>query len=116
MENILTDGTGKVVIIGYNEVESASMRETGYRDYMAENAPGVEVLESQTFSGDQMKAATVMQDFLTKYDEIDAVFGVGDMAVLGAITSATAAGRAGGDAHLVAGDLVDKAVFVGDAS
>ena len=93
LKNILTEKKGDVCILAYNEVESCVNREKGFVDYMRENAPEVKIIDSQTYSGDQMKAANVMQDMLTKFNKIDLVFGVGDMAVLGGITSATAAGR-----------------------
>lgn len=93
LENVLTDKTGNVCIIGYDEVESGINRAGGFTEYMEEHAPDVVILDNQTFSGDQMKAVNVMQDMLTKYDDIDLVFGVGDMAILGAITATTSADR-----------------------
>lgn len=93
LKNILTDKKGDVCILGYNEVESCVMREKGFVDYMKENAPDVKIIDSQTYSGDQMKAVNVMQDMLTKFSKIDMVFGTGDMAVLGGMTSATSANR-----------------------
>lgn len=93
LKNILTDKKGDVCILGYNEVESCVNRENGFVDYMKEHAPNVKIIDSQTYSGDQMKAANVFQDMLTKFSKIDFVFGVGDMSVLGAMTSATAANR-----------------------
>lgn len=93
LKNILKDKKGDVCILGYNEVESCVNRENGFTEYMKKNAPDVKIIDSQTYSGDQMKAANVFQDMLTKFSKIDLVFGVGDMAVLGAMTSATAANR-----------------------
>lgn len=93
LKNILTDKKGDVCIMAYNEVESCVNREKGFVDYMKEHAPDVKILDSQTYSGDQMKAVNVMQDMLTKFSKIDMVFGVGDMSILGAMTSTAAANR-----------------------
>lgn len=94
LENILTDGTGSCVIIPYDEVESCRNRAQGFEDYMAENAPDMEVTSIASFSGDRLTAYSNFQDALTSMgaENIDFVFGVGDDAVLGAITACEEAG------------------------
>lgn len=66
-------------------------REKGFTDYLEKNAPDIVVADIQNYSGDQQKAADVMQNMLLKYDNIDAVFCVGDPAAIGALSSITAA-------------------------
>lgn len=94
LENILTDGTGSCVIIPYDEVESCRNRAQGFIDYMAENAPDMQVDSIASFSGDRLIAYSNFQDALTSMgaENIDFVFGVGDDAVLGAITACEEAG------------------------
>ena len=89
LENILTDKTGTCVIIPYDEVESCRNRAKGFEDYMAENAPDMKVESIASFSGDRLTAYSNFQDALTSMgaENIDFVFGVGDDAVLGAITA-----------------------------
>lgn len=89
LKNILTDGTGHCVIIPYDEVESCRNRAQGFIDYMAENAPDMKVEQIASFSGNRETAYSNFQDALTSIgaENIDFVFGVGDDAVLGAITA-----------------------------
>ena len=49
-------------------------------------------MDIQNYSGDQQKAADVMQNMLLKHDQLDVVFCVGDPAAIGALSSITAAG------------------------
>ena len=89
LKNILTDGTGNCIIIPYEEVESCRNRAQGFIDYMAKNAPEMKVDQIASFSGNREIAYNAFQDALTARgaENIDFVFGVGDDAVLGAITA-----------------------------
>ena len=89
LKNILTYGTGNCIIIPYEEVESCRNRAQGFIDYMAENAPEMKVDQIASFSGNREIAYNAFQDALTARgaENIDFVFGVGDDAVLGAITA-----------------------------
>lgn len=93
IDNILTDKTGTAAVITYSEIESCVDREKGFTEYLEKNAPDIKVVDIQNYSGDQQKAADVMQNMLLKYDNIDAVFCVGDPAAIGALSSVTAAGK-----------------------
>ncbi len=92
IDNILTDKTGTAAVITYSEIESCVDRETGFTDCLKANAPDIEVVDIQNYSGDQQKAADVMQNMLLKHENIDVVFCVGDPAATGALSSITAAG------------------------
>ena len=61
---------------------------------MAENAPDMNVQQIASFSGNRETAYKNFQDALTSIgaENIDFVFGVGDDAVLGAITACEEAG------------------------
>ena len=93
VENLLTDKKGEVAVITYSEIEACIQREEGFTDYLAENAPDINVVDIQNYSGDQQKAADVMQNMLLKHENIDVVFAVGDPAAIGAQSSIDAAGK-----------------------
>ena len=93
LEKILTDKKGDAAVITYSEIEACIQREKGFTDYLAENAPDVNVVDIQNYSGDQQKAADVMQNMLLKHENIDVVFAVGDPAAIGAQSSIDAAGK-----------------------
>ena len=92
VEKVLPEKKGNVAVITDSEIESCVDRETGFTEYLAANAPDIQVVDVQNYSGDQQKAADVMQNMLLKHDQLDAVFCVGDPAGIGALSSITAAG------------------------
>ncbi len=91
-DKILPEKKGNVVVITYSEIESCVQREKGFSDWLAKNTPDIKVIDVQNYSGDQQKAADVMQNMLLKHEKIDAVFCVGDPAAIGALASISAAG------------------------
>lgn len=93
VNKILTDKKGDVAVITYSEIEACIQRENGFTEWLAENAPDINVVDIQNYSGDQQKAADVMQNMLLKHENIDVVFAVGDPAAIGAQASIEAAGK-----------------------
>lgn len=87
VEKLLTDKKGDVAVITYSEIEACIQREKGFTEWLAENAPDINVVDIQNYSGDQQKAADVMQNMLLKHENIDVVFAVGDPAAIGAQAS-----------------------------
>lgn len=92
VENILENGAGQAAVITYAEIEGCVDREKGFTDWLAANAPDVTVVDIQNYSGDQGKAAEVMQNMLLKHENLDVVFCVGDPAAVGAMSSIDAVG------------------------
>ncbi len=84
---------GKVVII---QATAGATRgenlESGFRDEMA-NHSNIEILDAQSGEWLTEKANIVMNDFLTKYSQIDGVFCHNDAMAEGASQAAEAAGR-----------------------
>jgi ribose transport system substrate-binding protein len=85
-------GEGKVVHIqGMLGNAAAQGREDGFRAAAAEY-PGIEILDVQTADWDQTKAQNLVETWLVKFPEIDAIHTAGDMHALGAL-AAIKAGR-----------------------
>lgn len=93
VKNALEEAKGNVAVITYSEIEGCVEREKGFTEWIDSNAPDVKVVDVQNYSGDQSKAADVMQNMLQKYADLDAVFCVGDPAAMGALSSIKAANR-----------------------
>ena len=93
VNNMMTDKRGDVAVITYSEIESCIEREKGFTDWVAANAPDVNVVAIQNYSGDQAKAADIMQNMLLMYENLEDVFCVGDPAAAGAMASITTARR-----------------------
>lgn len=92
VEHILADQTGEAAVITYAEIEGCVDREKGFTEWLEANAKEVSVVDIQNYSGDQGKAAEVMQNMLLKHEQLDVVFCVGDPAAVGAMSSIEAVG------------------------
>lgn len=96
------DGEGQIVqIAGQPGYTTAMERSKGFEDKLAEACPGVELVETQPADWNREKAQRVMENFLTKYDDIDGVYAGDDNMGVGALNAAKSADRA------------DEIVFIG---
>ena len=90
------DGEGQIVqIAGQPGYTTAMERSRGFEDRLAEACPDVEILETQPADWNREKAQRVMENFLTKYDDIDGVYAGDDNMGVGALNAAKSSGRAG---------------------
>ncbi|SFH29377.1 sugar ABC transporter substrate-binding protein [Modicisalibacter xianhensis] len=96
------NGEGQIVqIAGQPGYTTAMERSQGFEEKLAEACPGVKLLETQPADWNREKAQRVMENFLTKYDDIDGVYAGDDNMGVGALNAAKSAGRA------------DEIVFIG---
>jgi len=89
----LLNGKGKVGIITYSEIESCVNRENGFKEVMAKDFPEIKIVDVQNCSGSAEKAASLTQDMLLKYPDLDAIFAVGDPFAIGALSAIESAKR-----------------------
>jgi ribose transport system substrate-binding protein len=88
-------GEGQIVqISGQPGYTTAIERQNGFEDRLTEACPDVEIMETQPGDWNHEKAQRVMENFLTKYGEIDGVYSGDDNMGVGALNAAKAAGRA----------------------
>ncbi|MDI5890364.1 sugar ABC transporter substrate-binding protein [Halomonas rhizosphaerae] len=96
------DGEGQIVqIAGQPGYTTAMERSQGFEERLAEACPGIELVETQPADWNREKAQRVMENFLTKYDDIDGVYAGDDNMGVGALNAAKSADRA------------DEIVFIG---
>ncbi len=89
-------GEGEIVqISGQPGYTTAIERQKGFEDELAASCPGVKILETQPGDWNREKSQRVMENFLTKYDDIDGVYSGDDNMGVGALNAAKAAGREG---------------------
>ena len=90
-------GKGNVVIIqGVIGASTQVLRESGFRDTMAEKYPDIVILDAQPADWEKEQAVSVMNNFLQTYDQIDGVCAINDSMAEGAAVAAEAAGRLDG--------------------
>lgn len=88
------NGKGKVAVLeGIAGAPSALDRQAGFVDYLAANAPDIEVVTSLTANYSREEGATVTDDILQSNPELDAIYAHNDEMALGAVRSVIAANR-----------------------
>lgn len=103
------NGKGNVVeLIGVLGQETSRIKSEGFLSVIDEE-PGMELLDSQPAEYDRATAMNVMENYLQKYSEIDAVYAANDEMALGAVQAIEAAGKLG-DIIVVGNDGTDEAL------
>ncbi|MGP2491999.1 sugar ABC transporter substrate-binding protein [Mesorhizobium sp. PUT5] len=96
MINTALGGKGKVAVITGKVGQTDSVNRTaGMEAAFKDASSGIEVIAVQPADWSKDRALTVMQDLLTRFPEIDAVFGHDDPMALGALEAIKAQGRQG---------------------
>ena len=91
---VLPDGGNVVVLQGALGSSGQIGRDSGFDEYLADK-PEYVILDRQTTDWMRDKAMSIMEDYLTRYNNIDAVYGHDDIMVAGAFEAIHAAGRTG---------------------
>ena len=89
----IADEAQIVEVTGQPGYTTAIERSDGFTERLPEICPNVELVDSQPGDWNREKAQTVMEAFLTKYDDIDGVYAGDDNMGVGALNAAMAAGR-----------------------
>ncbi|OLR93541.1 ABC transporter substrate-binding protein [Actinokineospora bangkokensis] len=107
-----TGGTAKVaILLGSSGNNVTTDRTSGFKDYVAANAPGIEVVAEQTGDFSREKGQTVTENLLQANPGITAVYAENDEMALGAVTAIKSAGRKPGtDVKVVSVDGTRNAV------
>ncbi len=89
-------GEGKVYVSNVNPgISTTDQREEGFKAEMAENFPGVEVLETQFNENDANNAASQLQAVFARNPDLKGVFGANLFSALGAANGVQQAGQTG---------------------
>jgi ribose transport system substrate-binding protein len=89
----LLGGKGEVLVIDNPAIVSVVDREKGFTAKLAEIAPGVKVVASQSGESKREKAQAVAEDLLQAHPNAVGIFAVNDEMALGALQAVVAAGR-----------------------
>lgn len=84
----------KVVIVQHSVNKPSIDRVAGFKAEMAQH-PAMKILDTQEGRGSEAGSKRAMQDLLTRFPDLDAVFPINDPSALGCISAIAAAGRAG---------------------
>ena len=84
-----------VVIEGFAGGWVATNRSKGFEDEIAKLAPDIQILAKQPADWNRANALKIMEDFLTRFPDINAVYAHDDDMAIGALQAITAAGLVG---------------------
>lgn len=108
------DGKGNILIMEGIPCAVNNDRVNAFKAVMA-NHPGIKILESQSANWDMEKGLKLMENFLQKYPQIDAVWTGDDDVLIGALKAYEESGRkdvklmiGGGGSKLIVKRVLDK--------
>lgn len=88
----LLGGEGEVAVINNPTITSVVEREDGFIEKLAESAPGVVIVATQSGESTREQALSVAEDLIQANPGLDGIFAVNDAMALGALQAVNAAG------------------------
>jgi len=87
-------GEGEVaIVIGMPKAFAARQRTAGFENWMAENAPGITIVEKQNADWDRAKAKDLADTWIKKHPDLKAIFCNNDTMALGVVEAVKASGK-----------------------
>lgn len=109
LSNVL-NGEGKVAILnGALTALNAQQRTNGFKDWMAKNAPGIEIVDDQPTNDDANTSASVAEAILQAHPDLAGFYGVTGNGVPGAGVAVKGANKCG-EVHIVGFDVVPQGI------
>ena len=104
------DGKGKVAILnGALTALNAQQRTNGFKDWMAKNAPEIEIVDDQPTNDDANTSASVAEAILQAHPDLAGFYGVTGNGVPGAGVAVKGANKCG-EVHIVGFDVVPQGI------
>jgi ABC-type sugar transport system substrate-binding protein len=104
------NGEGKVAILnGALTALNAQQRTNGFKDWMAKNAPGIEIVDDQPTNDDANTSASVAEAILQAHPDLAGFYGVTGNGVPGAGVAVKGANKCG-EVHIVGFDVVPQGI------
>ncbi|MGB3440883.1 MAG: ABC transporter substrate-binding protein [Actinophytocola sp.] len=92
----LLGGKGKVAMVVHDQTsKSGTDRRDGFREWMAENAPDITVLDPQYGGGDQLKSANITKSIISANPDLKGIYASNEGSAIGAIKGVEESGRSG---------------------
>ena len=91
------------IVVGKVSAYAARERTAGFKEWMAENAPNIEIVAEQSADWDRQTAKELTETWLTQYPDLKAIFSNNDDMALGVVEAVRAAEKEGGEHIYVVG-------------
>lgn len=87
-------GEGQVaIVIGMPKAFAARQRTAGFENYMADNAPDIEIVAKQNADWDRSKAKDLAEIWMKQYPDLKAIFCNNDTMALGVVEAVKSSGK-----------------------
>ncbi|GMA31967.1 ABC transporter substrate-binding protein [Litorihabitans aurantiacus] len=91
----LIGGTGKITVIAHDQTSSTgTQRRDGFVDWIEENAPGIEIVDTQ-YGGDPADAADIATAMFESHPDLAGIYGTNEGVATGVVNAASTAGAQG---------------------
>lgn len=88
------NGEGKVaIVVGMPKAFAARQRTEGFETWIAENAPGIDIVEKQNADWDRAKSKELAAIWIKKHDDLKAIFCNNDTMALGVVEAVKESGK-----------------------
>lgn len=89
-------GTGKVALVVHDQTSRSGIdRRDGFMEWMAANAPGIEVLEPQYGGGDQARSADITKAIIAANPDLRGIYGSNEGSAIGVVRGVAESGATG---------------------
>jgi ribose transport system substrate-binding protein len=89
-------GSGKIAIIGHDQTsQTGQQRVEGFTQYIAENAPDIEIVDTQYAAGDQLKSADAAKAILQAHPDLKGIYGTNEGSAIGVVKAVQETGKSG---------------------
>ncbi|MFC8796683.1 ABC transporter substrate-binding protein [Promicromonospora sp. NPDC057138] len=89
-------GSGKIAIIAHDQTsQTGQQRVEGFTQYMAENAPDIEIVDTQYAGGDQLKSADAAKAIMQAHPDLKGIYGTNEGSAVGVVKAVQETGKAG---------------------
>jgi ribose transport system substrate-binding protein len=89
-------GSGKIAIIGHDQTsQTGQQRVEGFTQYIEENAPDIEIVDTQYAAGDQLKSADAAKAILQAHPDLKGIYGTNEGSAIGVVKAVQETGKSG---------------------
>ncbi|HOE13168.1 MAG TPA: substrate-binding domain-containing protein [bacterium] len=100
MASLLPNGGRVIIILVAPGSASTTEREKGFEDTIKQEFPNIQIVDKQYGYSDREKSRAVTEDLLTKYPDVEGVYGPNESSTFGALLALRAQGYAGKKAFI----------------
>lgn len=89
-------GSGKIAIVGHDQTsQTGQQRVEGFTQYIEENAPDLEIVDTQFAGGDHLKSADAAKAIMQAHPDLKGIYGTNEGSAIGVVKAVQESGMAG---------------------